>query len=295
MLPWIDPHYSLVGFLVGALVGMTGVGGGSLTTPILVILFGVAPAAAVGTDLLFAAATKSLGSFVHNVNRTIDWRIVRHLAMGSVPATILTLVLLSELHMSAGGARKVITTVLSIALLLTAVALVARNRIVTLYGPRVARLEDRSIARLTIAIGAALGALVTVSSVGAGALGVTALVLLYPRVPTARLVGSDIAHAVPLTLIAGLGHGAMGSVDWHILVSLLVGSFPGIFIGSLVSVRLPDVALRHVLATVLLIIGAKLALDAYLGPSRSVVSAEAERGAPPPSSEHPGPRPLEAR
>ena len=259
----IDPSYTIAGFLVGALVGVTGVGGGSLMTPILILLFGVSPATAVGTDLLFAAATKTLGSLVHGFNRTIEWRIVRRLAIGSIPATALALIMLSWLNTRADGARHLITGVLSVALLLTAGVLIARGKISELYARRLGRLDDRAIGSLTVAMGAILGVLVTLSSVGAGAIGVSALVLLYPRVSTARIVGSDIAHAVPLTLIAGLGHGAMGSLDLHTLVSLLVGSLPGVIVGSSISARVPDLALRYVLAAVLIVVGGKLALDVH--------------------------------
>ena len=262
----IDLHYAVVGFLVGGLVGVTGVGGGSLTTPILILLFGISPATAVGTDLLFAAATKTVGSFVHGFNRTINWRVVRRLAIGSIPATLLALVGLSSLKMSAGGAHQIITAVLALTLLLTAGLLIGRNRISSLYAERLSNLDERSIAILTVAMGAVLGVLVTFSSVGAGAIGVTALMLLYPRISAARIVGSDIAHAVPLTLIAGLGHGALGSVDMHALVSLLAGSLPGIFLGSIISSRVPDLALRYVLAAVLIIVGARLALDVVASP-----------------------------
>ena len=260
----IDPHFAVAGFLVGTLVGVTGVGGGALMTPILIVLFGVSPATAVGTDLLFAAATKSVGSVVHGFNHTIEWRIVRRLALGSLPATGLALYALSLLQASSGEARQVITAILAAALLLTAVILIARNRVSALYAERLARLDDRSIAGLTVAMGAVLGVLVTLSSVGAGALGVTALVLLYPRISTARIVGSDIAHAVPLTLVAGLGHGAMGSIDTHALVSLLAGSLPGIFLGSSVSARIPDLVLRYVMATVLAIVAVKMGVDLSL-------------------------------
>jgi len=263
----IDPHYAVAGFLVGALVGVTGVGGGSLMTPILILLFGVSPATAVGTDLLFAAATKTVGSLVHGVNRTIDWRIVRRLAAGSIPATLLALAVLSWLLKTAGGARHLITGFLAVALFVTAAALIARNRISALYAHRLSGLDDRKIAILTIATGALLGFFVTFSSVGAGAMGVVALVLLYPQVATVRIVGSDIAHAVPLTLIAGLGHGLVGSIDTHTLLSLLVGSLPGIFAGSMLSARVPDVALRYVLAAVLMIVGTKLALDVNVLPT----------------------------
>jgi uncharacterized membrane protein YfcA len=246
-------------------------------TPILIVLFGVSPATAVGTDLLFAAATKTVGSLVHGFNRTIDWRVVRRLATGSIPMTALALMVLSWLNMRTGGAHQMVTAVLSIALLLTAGALIARNKIFGIYSQRLANLNDRSIARLTIAMGAMLGILVTFSSVGAGAIGVTALVLLYPGVSTARIVGSDIAHAVPLTLIAGLGHGVMGSVDFHTLVSLLAGSLPGIFVGSSISARVPDTALRYVLAAVLIIVGSKLAVDLSAPPKANVAAVHMTR------------------
>jgi len=266
----IDPQYAVAGFLVGALVGVTGVGGGSLMTPILIVLFGVAPATAVGTDLLFAAATKTVGSLVHGVNRTIDWRIVRRLAAGSIPATLFALAVLAWLMKTAGGARHIITGFLAVALFVTAAALIARNRISALYAHRLSGLDDRRIAVLTIATGALLGIFVTFSSVGAGAIGVVALVLLYPQVPTVRIVGSDIAHAAPLTLIAGLGHGLVGAIDVHTLVSLLVGSLPGIFAGSMLSARVPDVALRYILAAVLMTVGVKLTLDMNVLPSVAV-------------------------
>jgi uncharacterized membrane protein YfcA len=269
----IDPHYAIAGFLVGALVGVTGVGGGSLMTPILIVLFGVSPATAVGTDLLFAAATKTVGSLVHGFNRTIDWRLVRRLATGSIPTTALALIVLSWLDMRAGGAHQIVTAVLSIALLLTAGALIARNKIFSIYSQRLANLTDRSIAQLTIAMGAVLGILVSFSSVGAGAIGVTALVLLYPRIWIAQIVGSDIAHAVPLTLIAGLGYGVMGSVDLYTLVSLLTGSLPGIFVGSSISARVPDTALRYLLAAVLIVVGSKLLIDVSARPTANVEAA----------------------
>ena len=269
----IDPHYAIAGFLVGALVGVTGVGGGSLMTPILIVLFGVSPATAVGTDLLFAAATKTVGSLVHGFNRTIDWRLVRRLATGSIPTTALALIVLSWLDMRACGAHQIVTAVLSIALLLTAGALIARNKIFNIYSKRLANLSDRSIAQLTIAMGAVLGILVSFSSVGAGAIGVTALVLLYPRIWIAQIVGSDIAHAVPLTLIAGLGYGVMGSVDLHTLVSLLTGSLPGIFVGSSISARVPDTALRYLLAAVLIVVGSKLLIDVSARPTANVEAA----------------------
>ena len=256
----IDPLYSLSGFVVGLLVGMTGVGGGSLMTPLLILLFGIHPATAVGSDLLYAAATKTAGTFVHGFNKTVDWRIVGRLAAGSVPMTALTLFVLSKLELRGATAGGLITVVLGCALFVTAGALIFRRQLIEAFGEWFERLDVRRTRILTIATGAALGVLVSISSVGAGAIGVSALVLLYPRLPTARIVGSDIAHAVPLTLLAGIGHWIMGSVDWHLIGSLLAGSLPGIFLGSYMSSRVPDTLLRLTLATTLIIVGSKLVL-----------------------------------
>src|SRR5476649_1037233 len=205
----IDPLYSLSGFAVGMLVGMTGVGGGSLMTPILILLFGIHPATAVGTDLLYAAATKTGGSLVHGYARSIDWRVVRLLASGSVPATVVTLAVLSHFNLNGDAARGLITLVLSVALFATAFVLVFGGPIVALYRARVCELDPKRTAIITVLVGALLGVLVSISSVGAGAIGVVMLVLLYPQMPIAKIIGSDIAHAVPLTLIAGLGHWMM--------------------------------------------------------------------------------------
>lgn len=253
----INPLYTASGFAVGLLVGLTGVGGGSLMTPLLVLLFGIHPATAVGTDLLYAAVTKSVGTAVHGFNRTVDWTLVRRLASGSVPATMVTLVLLYALG-SNGGSSRLISTVLGVAVLITAVLLLGRSWLLARLAGYIGGDGPRHAIGLTVLTGVVLGVLVTLSSVGAGALGVTALILLYPRMPTARLVGSDIAHAVPLTLLAGTGHWLLGSVDWHLLLSLLSGSIPGIIVGSLIAVRVPDRVTRPALACVLLLVGGRL-------------------------------------
>ena len=252
--------YSLSGFAVGMLVGMTGVGGGSLMTPLLILLFGIHPATAVGTDLLYAAATKTGGTLMHGLARTIEWRMVGRLALGSVPMTGLTLFVLSSLEVKGAAAGGLITAVLSAALFATAAALVFRRKLLALYVARVGELDPRRTALLTVATGAVLGVLVSITSVGAGALGVTALFLLYPKLPTARIVGSDIAHAVPLTLVAGIGHLFLGSIDWALLGSLLLGSLPGIIVGSQVATRVPDAVLRFALALTLIVVGSKLVL-----------------------------------
>lgn len=257
----IDPLFALSGFMVGMLVGMTGVGGGSLMTPLLILLFGVHPATAVGTDLIYAAATKTGGSLVHGWARSIDWAVVRRLATGSIPATALTILVLSRFDLDSPAARTVITVVLGGALFATAIVLVFGDALVRAYRERVEQMPPERTVTGTIAVGAALGVLVSISSVGAGAMGVIALLLLYPRLPMAKIVGSDIAHAVPLTLVAGLGHWAIGSIDWRIIGSLLAGSLPGIVLGSMLAVRIPERALKLVLAATLLLVSSRIAYD----------------------------------
>jgi uncharacterized membrane protein YfcA len=223
-----DPAFVLSGFVVGLLVGQTGVGGGALMTPLLVLLFGVHPATAVGTDLLFAAASKSVGTLVHGANRTVDWRVVGRLASGSVPATVITVLTLSRFNVMSPEMDKALSLILGTALLLTGGVLMLRRWFVS------------------------------ISSVGAGAIGVTALVLLYPELKLARIVGSDIAHAVPLTLIAGIGHWWLGSVNWPLLGSLLSGSIPGIMLGSYLTRFVPEWVLRPLMAVVLFLVGGRL-------------------------------------
>lgn len=266
--PHIDLLYSGSGLAVGFLVGLTGVGGGSLMTPLLVLLFGIHPATAVGTDLLYAAATKATGTVVHGIKGSVDWRITGRLAAGSVPATVATLFLLHRYGLTTPAAARLIQVVLGYALLVTAISLVFRPQLARLaYKAGAARAPDATSESIdtsatvawTVLTGAVLGVLVSITSVGAGAIGVTVLLLLYPRLPTVRIVGSDVAHAVPLTLIAGTGHWMLGSVDWHILISLLVGSLPGIVLGSFLSSKAPEVLLRNLLAATLILVGAKLA------------------------------------
>jgi uncharacterized protein len=258
-LPTLEPFYTVAGFAVGLLVGLTGVGGGSLMTPLLVLAFGIHPATAVGTDLLYAGVTKISGSAVHNINGAVDWRITRRLASGSVPAAALTLIALSHFGRDTKSVADLITTVLGFALLLTAATLVFRKWMLAKVAATVERLDERQIASLTILLGASLGVLVSISSVGAGAIGVTALLMLYPKMPTVRIVGSDIAHAVPLTLVAGAGHWWIGSVDWAMFASLLIGSIPGIIFGSALAARVPDRVLRPLLAGTLALVGGRLA------------------------------------
>jgi uncharacterized membrane protein YfcA len=253
----INYLYVLSGVLVGGLVGFTGVGGGSLMTPILILVFGIHPASAVGTDLIYASITKTGGSLVHGYNKTIDWRVVGRLALGSVPATALTVLTLYEMKIDSKATSAIITNVLGFALLFTAISLLFRKPLMRWYGSRVREIDPTLVRNLTILTGVVLGVLVTLSSVGAGAIGVMALVLLYPKMEARRIVGSDIAHAVPLTLIAGLGHSILGTIDYTILESLLVGSIPAIIVASIASARMSDTTIRVALAIVLLAVVAR--------------------------------------
>jgi uncharacterized membrane protein YfcA len=254
----MDDSYSLAGFVVGAVVGLTGMGGGALMTSLLVLLFGVHPATAVGTDLLYAAVTKTAGTAVHARSGCVDWRIARRLAAGSLPAAALTLAALSQFDLRSPQLTQFVSVVLGAALLLTAVALLLRRKLLDWAQQSKVSLQDAATGRATVAVGAVLGVLVSISSVGAGALGVTALLFLYPRLAAVRIVGTDIAHAVPLTLAAGIGHWWLGSVDWALLASLLAGSLPGIWLGSRLAVKVPEGVLRPVLASMLVAIGARL-------------------------------------
>jgi uncharacterized membrane protein YfcA len=260
MFGTIDPLFALSGFFVGLLVGQTGMGGGSLMTPLLILVFGLHPTTAVGTDLLYASATKTVGTLVHGLNHTVHWRIVGRLASGSVPATALTLLLISHFDTTGRTASGVISSVLGVMLLFTALSLIFRRQFLAFAGNRLMTVAPHHTTLLTVLTGIVLGVLVTISSVGAGALGVTVLLLLYPRLPMVIIVGSDIAHAVPLTLLAGVGHWFLGTVDWLLLTSLLSGSVPGIILGSYVSAHVPDAVLRPILAATLILVGGRLVL-----------------------------------
>ena len=253
----IQALYAISGFVIGALTGMTGTGGGALMTPMLILVFGIHPITAVGTDLLYASVTKASGTVVHAYNRTVDWKVVGWMAMGSVPMTAVTLIALYYLDVHGDAIQTVVTKILGLALFLTAISLVFRKQLAKLYAEHVGSISRELARNLTILTGAILGVLVSISSVGAGAIGVTALILLYPEMRTLRIVGSGIAHSVPLTLIAGLGHWALGSIDWYLLGCLLVGSIPGIVIGSMLSRQIPEIAVRITLSVTLILICAK--------------------------------------
>jgi uncharacterized membrane protein YfcA len=255
----MDYLYTLSGFAVGAIVGLTGVGGGSLMTPLLVLLFGVPPATAVGTDLLYAAMTKAGGTVAHSRKGHIEWAITGRLALGSIPAAAITLWILSQMPKGSNVIGQVISNGLGFALLLTAVAILF-GRTLREYASKHddSALRQKHLGKITVVVGAVLGVLVTISSVGAGALGVAVLFFLYPKLSPVRIVGSDVAHAVPLTLVAGLGHWMLGGVDWALLGSLLLGSLPGIWLGTQISAKVPEHILRRLLAAMLVLIGTKL-------------------------------------
>lgn len=251
--------YTVAGLVVGFVVGLTGVGGGSLMTPIL-LWFGISPATAVGTDLLYASITKMGGVWVHHKQRHIDWHITGWLTAGSVPASLLTLFLLKHLP-SAHHADSVIRFTLGLALLFTAVAILFKPAILKIMTRGRDIKEDRPLpVAATIAVGVMLGAVVTISSIGAGALGTLVLFALFPFLPTTRLVGTEIAHAVPLTLVAGLGHASMGNLNVDLLLNLLMGSLPGIWLGSHLSRRVSDSWLRPSLAVMMAYGGLKLVM-----------------------------------
>jgi uncharacterized membrane protein YfcA len=256
--------FTVAGLVVGFAVGVTGVGGGSLMTPILILLFGFSPSAAVGTDLLYAAGTKSFGVWLHGRQRTVNWRLVSLLAMGSLPAALLTIAVLHSIGIDERVERIMVVT-LSAAVVATALLTLFRQRLLSL-----GRREDRALLRkvhnrlrvpATLVGAALLGVLVTLSSVGAGVLGTTLLFLLYPRLPAVKIVGSDIAYAVPLTLVAGIGHMSLGTTDFQVLFYLLLGSLPGIFIGTRLGFRLPDRILRPTIACLLVLVGGSLLFD----------------------------------
>ncbi len=258
-----DVAFVFAGFFVGLVIGLTGVGGGSLMTPILIFLFGIKPYLAIGTDLLFAAFTKMGGTVKLARAKQVEWRVVLHLSAGSIPASLLTLLLLKQLGPAHAQMQAVMTSALGGALLLTAAATlykVLRGKAAPLA---IAHGQEALAARprhwsLPLLFGALIGTLVTLTSVGAGAIGVTVLMLLYPLLPLPRIVAADIAYAVPLTLVAGLGHASLGSVDWSMLAYLLAGSLPGIWVGSHLMFKTPERVIRSLLSVLLAYAGVKL-------------------------------------
>ncbi len=251
--------YVVSGFAVGLLVGMTGVGGGSLMTPLLTLLFGVPPSVAVGTDLAFASITKTAGTFTHRLRGTVRWDIVKLLCMGALPAAIVTTLALKQFGTVDPKIGQIIRYSIAGSVLLTVVALLFKGKMMAWLNAHPERhLAGGKLTAATIVAGIVLGALVTVSSIGAGAIGATLLVMLYPRLSAAEVAGTDIAYAVPLTAIAAFGHWWLGSINWTLLAMLLVGSVPGITLGSWMARAVPERVLRALLAMTLTGVAAKL-------------------------------------
>lgn len=251
--------YIVSGFVVGILVGLTGVGGGSLMTPLLTLLFGVSPTVAVGTDLAFASITKSAGLLTHKLRGTVNWKIVRLLCLGALPAALLATLGLKYFGALNQEIGLIIRHTIAASVLMTVVALVFKRRMISWLNRHPEKqLQGRALSAATIACGVLLGVLVTISSIGAGAIGATLIVLLYPKLSAAEIAGTDIAYAVPLTAIAAIGHWWLGSINWLLLGTLLIGSVPGIILGSMAAKAVPERVLRVVLASTLTLVAAKL-------------------------------------
>ena len=280
--------FSIAGLLVGAAVGATGVGGGSLMTPVLILFYGISPSLAVGTDLLYASLSKSFGVLLYRKHGSVDWKIVGWQALGSVPSSLLTLLWLH--HMGSSPALDhLIKLVLSVAIVVTATFTLLQGTIAARLRPvsRLAQggahsavgpgISPRLQRGLTLAAGALIGCVVTISSVGAGVIGMMLLLLLYPKHPPVKIVGSDLAHAVLITAIAGLGHARLGSVDYHMLGWLLLGSLPGIWLGTQVGFRLDGATLKRVVACLLLVVGSMSLAKAALPAAEAAPQAAAAR------------------
>lgn len=247
------------GLLVGAIVGLTGVGGGSIMTPLLITVFGVPAPVAVGTDLACAAVTKTAGTIAHGAARNIATRIVKLLALGSVPAAIATLAIVAAVRLDPHQLDRLIRTSVGIALLFSIALLLLRDplRRWASQSPGIGALRRHRPAA-TVAVGGMIGVAVALTSLGAGAIGAACLVILYPELEPVEIAGSDIAHAVPLTAVAAVGHAWLGTIDVGLLLALLTGGIPGIVLGSLVARRIPMRALRLMLLTALALAGFKL-------------------------------------
>ncbi len=253
--------YIISGFAVGTLVGLTGVGGGSLMTPLLTLLFGVSPAVAVGTDLAFASITKATGTLTHRLRGTVEWHVVRLLCIGALPAALCATLALKAYGGLSQELGQIIRYSIAGSVFLTVIAILYRSKLIAWINAHPERqLQGQKLAIATITAGTILGVLVTISSIGAGAIGATILVLLYPKMPAAHVAGTDIAYAVPLTAIAAIGHWWLGSINWELLGSLLLGSVPGITLGSLAAKAVPEKLLRGILATTLTLVACKLVL-----------------------------------
>ncbi len=259
--------YIAAGAGVGLAIGLTGVGGGSLMTPLL-IMFGFPYNVAIGTDLLYAAITKAGGMASHTKRKTVEWRIVGFLAAGSLPASLLTAQLLSSVFTESSEYQSILTRSLGVMLVLTASVILLNGRLRKVPNGDSGHKKVGGIGYIRqhndwviFFTGIFLGVFVTLSSVGAGAFCAAVLLVLYPRLPALHIVGTDISHAVPLTLIAGLGHFfLLGNVDFMLLGCLLIGSLPAIHVGTALASKIPSNILQTGIATVLLGMGIKFAV-----------------------------------
>lgn len=256
-----DLGFVLAGALVGMCVGLTGVGGGSLMTPLLTMM-GVPLHTAIGTDLLYAAITKSSGAVVHFQKKNIEWSVVGWLALGSIPASLLTAWALSAWFGDANNYKGIMTVALGLMLMVTACSLIFKNRLQKFHdtnpvGNHFRQWVTANHTQATLWMGVALGVLVTLSSVGAGAFGVVILLSLYPALSTIKIIGTDVTHAVLLTLVAGLAHARMGNVDYQLLSLLLIGSIPAIIAGTLLSSHMPEKVIRPLLGMTLMALSIK--------------------------------------
>ncbi len=252
-------QFIISGALVGLLVGMTGVGGGSLMTPLLTIIFGVAPTTAVGTDLAFAAITKGFGTVAHRLHGNVRWDVVKLLCIGSLTTAVASILVLKYVGPVSKDFNHLISFSIGISVLLTAASLLFRVKILAWVQANPSYLPTgKSLKIATIFVGAVIGILVTISSIGAGAIGATLILLLYPHLKSAEVAGTDIAYAVPLTALAGLGHWWLGNVHFDLLFGLLIGSVPAIWLGAKLSSTLPEKAVRTTLAGTLFLVGIKL-------------------------------------
>jgi uncharacterized membrane protein YfcA len=253
--------FVMAGLLVGFCVGLTGVGGGSLMTPLLTLM-GVPLPTAVGTDLLYASISKCGGALVHHQKRNIRWSVVGWVAVGSLPASLLTIWTLKTVFGDSNHYKHVLTVALGFMLMVTGLSLILRKQLQKLHdaNPLQSRFRqtiDSHSHLFAVAMGLALGVLVTLSSVGAGAFGVVVLLSLFPRLTTIQIIGTDVTHAVFLTLVAGLGHLSMGNVDGRMLCWLLVGGLPAIWAGTNLSSRMPDHIIRPILGWTLILLSIK--------------------------------------
>ncbi|HAV2818537.1 TPA: sulfite exporter TauE/SafE family protein [Acinetobacter baumannii] len=280
-------EFILAGMLVGFCVGITGVGGGSLMTPILIGLFRIEPHIAIGTDLLYAAISKFCGSMVHAKKLNIVWPIVLWLAVGSIPASFGTAWVLEHYLSQSTHYKAVLTMVLGFMLTLTGVSIIFRTRIEKFFNKfrnkENTQTENEQLAvqnkrTYIVIMGIILGVFVTLSSVGAGAFGIMALVIMFPNLPMIRIIGSDVVHAVLLTLVAGLGHMSAGNVDFVLLMWLLVGSIPAIIIGTLISSRMPERLIRKILGITLFALGVNFMVHPVKAKPKAAVVQQAVVG-----------------